>query len=221
MTGVQTCALPIFLALDPMINFYIRKIPNYTASGNKSLTWAMDQLELQFATRNVTGNAAIELLTNILESLDGANSRVIEKIIGKDLRCGVSEATANKIWPKLISTYPVMLASGYDKKLVEKLKFPAVCQLKLDGMRFNAIVKNNKVEFRSRNGKELTIPNENFANAFIELGNIFGGNFVFDGELLVLNNAGNPLDRKTGNGILSKAVKGTMTENDEIGRAHV
>ena len=202
------------LALDPLISYYIRKIPAYTASGNKNLPWAMEQLENQFATRNVTGNAAIELLTNVLESLNEADASVIAKIISKDLRCGVSEATVNKIWPGLVSSYPVMLASGFDQKLVDKIIFPAFCQLKLDGMRFNAIVRNNKVEYRSRNGKELNIPNKLFDATFIELATIYGSDVVFDGELLVADSSGKPLERKTGNGILSKGVKGTMSEKE-------
>jgi ATP-dependent DNA ligase len=201
----------IKLALDPLISFYIRKIPEYNAIGSNTLDSAMDQLQNEFCTRNVTGNAAIELLTNILGSLNEADASVIEKIIKKDLRCGVSEATANKIWPKLVSTYPVMLASGFDQKLVDKIKFPAICQLKLDGMRFNAIVRNGKVEYRSRNGKELQIPNPDLDATFVAMAACFGSNTVFDGELLVADSAGNPLDRKTGNGILSKSVKGTMS----------
>ena len=204
----------IKLALDPLISFYIRKIPAYTAKGKKPLSWAMDQIEQNLQTRNVTGNAAIELLKNVLESLDESNSSVIEKIIAKDLRCGVSEATANKIWPKLVSTYPVMLASGFDQKLVDKIQFPAYCQLKLDGMRFNAIVKGNTVEYRSRNGKELFIPSKLFSDALVALANYYGSDYVFDGELLVVDSAGKPLDRKTGNGILSKGVKGTMSEKE-------
>jgi ATP-dependent DNA ligase len=204
----------IKLALDPLISFYIRKIPAYTAKGNKKLSWAMETLQNEFATRNVTGNAAIELLTNVLESLNEADAGVIEKIIKKDLRCGVSEATANKIWPKLVSTYPVMLASGFDQKLVDKIKFPAYCQLKLDGMRFNAIVCNGTVEYRSRNGKELNIPSKLFSDALLKLASYYGANYVFDGELLVVDSAGKPLDRKTGNGILSKGVKGTMSEKE-------
>ena len=201
----------IKLALDPLISFYIRKIPDYNAVGSNTLNWAMDQLQNEFCTRNVTGNAAIEMLTNILGSLNEADASVIEKIIKKDLRCGVSEATANKIWPKLVSTYPVMLASGFDQKLVDKIKFPAICQLKLDGMRFNAIVRNGKVEYRSRNGKELQIPNPDLDATFVAMAACFGTNTVFDGELLVADSTGNPLDRKTGNGILSKSVKGTMS----------
>ena len=204
----------IKLALDPLISFYIRKIPDYKATGNAKLSDAMSTLENEFATRNFTGNAAIELLTSILESLNEADASVIEKIIKKDLRCGVSEATANKIWPGLVSTYPVMLASGFDQKLVDKIKFPAYCQLKLDGMRFNAIVRNGTVEYRSRNGKELNIPSKLFSDALLKLASYYGANYVFDGELLVVDSAGKPLDRKTGNGILSKAVKGTMSETE-------
>jgi ATP-dependent DNA ligase len=204
------------LALDPLISYYIRKIPSYKATGNKKLSWAMDQLENKFATRNVTGNAAIELLTNVLESINEADASVIQRIIGKDLRCGVSEATANKIWSGLVSSYPVMLASGFDQKLVDKITFPAYCQLKLDGMRFNAIVKNNTVEYRSRNGKELTIPNNLFDETFIKLANLYGGDVIFDGELLVADSSGKPLERKTGNGILSKGVKGTMSEKEAL-----
>ena len=204
----------IKLALDPLISFYIRKIPAYSAKDNKKLSWAMDTIQNEFATRNVTGNAAIELLTNVLESLNEADAGVIEKIIKKDLRCGVSEATANKIWPKLVSTYPVMLASGFDQKLVDKIKFPAYCQLKLDGMRFNAIIRNGTVEYRSRNGKELNIPSKLFSDALLKLASFYGADYVFDGELLVLDSAGKPLDRKTGNGILSKSVKGTMSDRE-------
>jgi ATP-dependent DNA ligase len=206
----------IKLALDPLISFYIRKIPAYNkkAKGSRTLAWAMDTLQNEFATRNVTGNAAIELLTNVLESLYEADAGVIEKIIKKDLRCGVSEATANKIWPKLVSTYPVMLASGFDQKLVDKIKFPAYCQLKLDGMRFNAIVRNGTIEYRSRNGKELNIPSKLFSDALLKLADLYGADYVFDGELLVVDSAGKPLDRKTGNGILSKGVKGTMSDKE-------
>jgi ATP-dependent DNA ligase len=37
---------------------------------------------------------------------------------------------------------------------------------------------------------------------------------VFDGELLVVNAAGKPVNRQTGNGILSKSIKGTMSEQE-------
>jgi ATP-dependent DNA ligase len=205
-----------YLALDPFQQFYIRKIPEYTIS-NTSITLdeALDQLDA-LNKRLVTGHAGIKHLTTILESLTEKDAKIIERIIAKDLRCGVSEATANKIWPKLISTYPVMLASGYDQRLVDKISFPAYVQLKLDGMRFNAIVRGQTVEFRSRNGREIIIPNKTFAVPFIKMAEHYKQDMVFDGELLIADFAGKPVNRQTGNGILSKAIKGTMSETEAL-----
>jgi len=204
------------LAYDPMISYYIRKIPKYSTKTiiTADLSWAILELENEFASRNKTGNAAIDHLTFILESLHAKDASVIERIIKQDLRCGVGEPTINKIWPDLIKTYPVMLASGFDQKLVDKIGFPSYVQLKLDGMRFNAIVRSGKVEFRSRNGRQLDIASDLFAEAFIGLAEVYGLDCVFDGELLVVDTTGKSLDRKTGNGILTKAIKGTQSQNE-------
>ena len=205
------------LAYDPMISFYIRKIPVYQSKVYipvPTLYWAMNELEKEFATRKKTGNAAIEHLTYILESLNEKDASVIERIIKQDLRCGVGEPTINKIWPGLIKTYPVMLASGFEQKLVDKIGFPSYVQLKLDGMRFNAIVRGGEVEFRSRNGRQLDIASDLFGKAFLQLAEIYSLDCVFDGELLVVDETGNPLDRKTGNGILTKAIKGTQSQKE-------
>lgn len=206
----------VFLALDPFTQFYIRKIPAYSRSQLGpiwSLQEALDQLSV-LSKRELTGNAAIEHLTKILSSLDEDDAKVIERIIQKDLKCGVSESTANKVWAGLIHEYPCMLASAFDQKLVDKVKFPAYCQLKLDGMRFNAIVRNGTVEFRSRNGKEIAIADPLFGLPFIHMAAFYGCDMVFDGELLVVDEAGKTLDRKTGNGILNKAVKGTQSAKE-------
>lgn len=199
----------IVLALDPFTQFYQRKIPVYKSTPNKadSLETAIRRLRL-LSDRIVTGNAAIDHLRIVLGSVTPNDAKVIERIIAKDLKCGVSESTVNKIWPGLIHEYPCMLASAYDQKLVDKVKFPAFAQLKMDGMRFNAIVKRNKVEFRSRNGKEIGLLG-NLDAEFIEMA--AGLDMVFDGELTVKKD-GVILDRKTGNGILNKAVKGTISE---------
>jgi len=199
----------IRLANDTFTQFYQRKIPEYHLVYDHpyDLKWGLGQLT-DLSTRKVTGNAAIEHLANILSSVSENNAVVIERIIKKDLRCGFSTSTANKVWPKLIPEYPCMLCSPFDQKLVDKIRFPAFVQLKEDGMRFNAIVKDGGVEFRSRNGKEIT-GLESLGLQFIELA--YGTNIVFDGELLVADTDG-VCDRQTGNGILNRAVKGTITE---------
>jgi ATP-dependent DNA ligase len=205
------------LALDPFTQFYQRKIPAYTRDpkfNTMTLGFALNQLS-ELSNRNVTGNAAIEFLRNILSSLDPDDAKVIERIIDKSLDCGVQVSSANAVWPELIKEYPVMLCSPFEQKLVEKIKFPAYVQLKMDGMRFNAIVRNGKCEFRSRNGKEIQLLG-NLEEDFIAMAN--GVDCVFDGELLV-KDKGIVLDRQTGNGILNKANKGTI-KTDEARKVH-
>jgi len=197
------------LALDPFTQFYIRKIPAYEATGSGCLLTAMDSL-FELSNRLVTGNAGVEHLTQILTSLSPKNAKVLERIIAKDLKCGVSTATANDVWMGLIKEYPVMLCSGYEDKLIEKMKWPAMVQLKMDGMRFNAIVRDNAVEFRTRNGKEIHL-HGNLEQEFIQIAN--GIDCVFDGELVVSYFDG-IMDRQTGNGILNKAIKATISDTE-------
>jgi ATP-dependent DNA ligase len=104
------------------------------------------------------------------------------------------------------------LCSGYEQKLVDKVKFPAYAQLKMDGMRFNAIVKDGAVEYRSRNGKEINLLG-NLDDQFLAMAD--GGDYVFDGELMVMFDGDIQFaDRQTGNGILNKANKGTISDTE-------
>ena len=199
------------LALDPFTNFYIRKIPAYKRNDRPALAlqYAIDQL-FELSHRIVTGNAAIDHLTSILSQLDEEDAKVIERIIQKDLKCGVNISTANAVWGGLVVDYPVMLCSQYEDKLVNAISYPAYVQLKMDGMRFNAIVREGKVEFRSRNGKELHL----LGNLEAEFAALAGDvDCVFDGELVIVEEQ-NIADRQTGNGILNKANKGTIKKEE-------
>ena len=204
----------IRLALDPFTQFYIRKIPKYEFVGvdsehQTSLEMAIDNL-YYLSSREVTGNAAIAHLRAILSGLEPDDAKVIERIIQKDLKCGVALSTANAVWTGLLKDYPVMLCSQFEKKLVDKVKFPALVQTKMDGMRFNAIVRNGAVEYRSRNGKEIQLLGNLDADFLALAGDV---DCVFDGELLVKQD-GKILDRQTGNGILNKANKGTISAEE-------
>jgi ATP-dependent DNA ligase len=212
--------------LDPYTQYYQRKIPEYERKQDipiKSLDWALNQLE-SLTKREYTGNAAIHHLQTILLSVTEENAEVIKRVVTKDLKCGVSIATVNKIFgKKFIETYPCMLASAFNKKAFEAIKYPALVQTKLDGMRANIIIDSEGiVDVRSRNGKQISLAghfDEFLKNVFYKsptLANldVFHG-AVLDGELLVLDeNDLFILDRKTGNGILNKAVKGTISPEE-------
>ena len=203
------------LALDPFVCFYIRKIPEYTPDKNPKLELDTALYMLSYlSNRIITGNSAIDWLKDILVHLPENHANVIKRIIKKDLNCGVSIATVNAVWQNLIPEFPVMLCSGYEQKLVDKISYPAYAQCKKDGMRFCAIVRhcelNSTVEFRTRNGKELDLLG-NLHQEFIQMSN--KKDVVFDGELLIKEN-GVIVDRKRGNGILMKAQRNTLSEKE-------
>lgn len=194
----------------PHINYYQRKIPAYTTNGkNIDLLEALEQLN-DLADRKVTGNKAIEFLSNILSNVSSDDAKVIEGIIKKDLECGIGIPTINKIWKDLIPTFNVMLCSAMNDKVLDKIKYPAMAQLKMDGLRCNVVVFDGTVTFYSRNGKTFDLLG-NLEQEFLDAAR--GKNVVFDGELLVTKD-GKIADRQTGNGILNKANKGTILSDE-------
>lgn len=111
------------------------------------------------------------------------------------------------IGDKIIEDFPVMLASP--QKFLDRIKFPAFAQEKMDGMRCNIIKRKGHVYVYSRNGKLM-----NMHGRFKSLLTKSVDDVVIDGELLVYDHKSELLDRKTGNGILHKAVVGTITSEE-------
>ena len=205
-----------FMALDPFTNYWIRKIPDYRwsefgSSDTLDLDMALDELEL-LSDRTYTGNAAIAHLKNILERMEEHDDcYVIEKIIAGDFKCGVGTTIVNKTWPGLIFEFPCMLANQFDKKLADKFTFPARADLKVDGMRFCAIVKSGVVTFHSRSGKQFDFLG-NLESEFLVAAD--GQDVVYDGEIWIDDGTGKPLPRKISNGICSKALKNTISQKE-------
>lgn len=103
--------------------------------------------------------------------------------------------------------FPVMLASPM--KEIHRINFPAIAQTKMDGMRANIVIKNGETTVFSRNGKPMEFFGH-FEGVIIPN----TGDYVIDGELTVIGEDGQILDRKTGNGILHKAVVGTISPEE-------
>lgn len=197
------------MALNPLTNFYIRKIPEYTKTTGPtaSLYWALDEL-WALADRKVTGHAAIQHLANILSSLDEDDAEVIKKIIQKDLRCGVSEATANKIWKGLIPEFPYMRCCLPKHTKMDKFDWAGgvFSQLKADGMFANVSrYSDGSVSLLSRSGSEF--PMEQFGQLAKQISVTFAPDTQTHGEVLVKRD-GEVLPREVGNGILNSVLKG-------------
>lgn len=208
----------IKLALDPFVVFYIKKVPAYHSLPHApwKLAYAITLLD-ELTSRAVTGHEAINHLKYILQNVTDDDAEVIKRIISKDLKCGVSTATVNAIWPELIPDFPMLLSESFDQKLLTKMfdESPTlICQTKCDGARFNAIVEDNKTILVARSGKLIEIDNETLYEAFNQLCAAYEQPMVFDGELLVLDTNGQDLNRQTGNGLINKAIRGTLTANE-------
>ncbi len=129
----------VYHALNPYIVYGIKKIPEYTTKAKLyTLGQAIGMLE-DFSTRKYTGNAAIKHLTHILESLDSDDAIVIERILQRDLRCGVADSLVNSAAGEdLIPVFDVMLCH----KDTSGIKYPAIAQEKGDGcLSYSFVVK--------------------------------------------------------------------------------
>lgn len=197
------------LTYDNSYNFYIKKLPTDLACvGSKDLPWAFDQLSVLY-TRAKTGHAGIAHLTYVLNSLTEDDAEVICRIISRDLACGCATTIPNKVWDNLIPDLPIMLAQPMKDKFIAKIKYPAVAQLKADGARCISVISED-VQLFSRNYKGFS-GLDDICDFLVQLRTDLG-RFVLDGELVCVDHLGKALPRKTSNGIINKASKGTISK---------
>jgi ATP-dependent DNA ligase len=196
----------IVAALNPYVNYYIKKIDHEpSCTGSIGIGQAILELE-NLTQRKVTGNAAKAFLNSILDACSKDDAEVVRRIIERDLKCGINVSTVNKIWHALVPTFDVMLADT-DKS---KIKFPAYAQVKMDGVRCHIYWDGNQALAFSRNGKPIDHKgklNES-ARMLMSVGQ------TWDGELVCVNDDNTFMNRQTSNGIINKAIKGTITEDE-------
>ncbi|WVW77020.1 putative ATP-dependent DNA ligase [Stenotrophomonas phage vB_SmaM_Bhz51] len=197
-----------FLTYDKQTNFYTTKVPDAVYWGTAdvfiSLAEALSSLT-RLSKREITGNAAELWLAEQFTKLNPSDASVFARVILRDLRIGATAGTANKVWEGLIPKPDFMLAETDPKKIV----YPAISQNKEDGARskFQYAGPVNGVTLVSRNGNEIIVHGvfDAWANE-----NLFAGDDL-DGELIAVDKDGKRLPRKIGNGIVNKAIKGTIS----------
>ena len=178
------------LALDPMITFGLKQIPEKKDEDGAGLDWddfvfVLDRL----VDRSITGNAARDAVVEMMQSATNAQwNGWYRRILIKDLRCGVSDKTINKVVEKINSNYIVPTFAcqlAHDSANHEgKLAGKKLVEVKLDGVRVITVVwPDGRVLQFSRNGKELV----NFEHIKEELAlnaNTFSEPMVLDGEVM-------------------------------------
>ena len=145
------------MALDPLVTFGVKQVPERTdVLTGQGLAWSnFIELATKLQNRDLTGHAArdaIELAMTVAttEQWNGWYRRILIK----DLRCGVSEKTVNKVAPGTVPVFTCALAhdsAKHEKKMVGSKQI----EIKLDGVRVITIIQGDKVEMFSRNGKQF------------------------------------------------------------------
>ena len=100
---------------------------------------------------------AKRLVKDLLALCTEENAKWFERCITRDLLVGIDEKTINKVFPGLIPVFSCQLANKVED--LNALSYPAICEVKLDGLRCLCIVKNGEAKFFSREGREFDNPN--------------------------------------------------------------
>ena len=193
-SNAQCFLFNCYQAYNPYFVFGVKKVPETEGLDHKPNPWPKFWAMLEgLRTRSLTGHnakTAIEFMSEQFDSVEW--NRLCRRVIIKDLRCGISEKTLNKVlgnteWKIPVFTCQLAQDSGDHPS---KMKGTKRLEGKLDGVRVLAVVTRNTVNLYSRNGK----PFDNFPqieNAIGQIASEFSrANFgtemriVFDGEIV-------------------------------------
>ena len=190
-SNAQCFLFNCYQAYNPYYVFGVKKVPETVGLEHKSNPWPKFWAMLEgLRTRSLTGHnakTAIEFMSEQFDSIEWNN--LARRVIIKDLRCGISEKTLNKVlgnteWK--IPTFTCQLAQDSGDH-PGKMSGTKRLEGKLDGVRVLALVTNTGISLFSRNGKSF----DNFPQIEEALGDIknklklsFKGPFVFDGEVV-------------------------------------
>jgi len=190
--GLDEFFVGLRMALDPLVTFGVKQVPESKVNG-QGLKWdVFKTLAQQLQNRELTGHDARDaiLLTRDIATMDQWN-KFYRRILIKDLRCGVSEKTVNKVAKKFpqysIPVFTCPLAhdsANHEKKMVGSKQI----EIKLDGVRVLTIIRGDKVEMFSRNGKQF----HNFGHIIAEIEEVLKTkpapyDLVLDGEVMSAN----------------------------------
>ena len=190
-SNAQCFLFNCYQAYNPYYVFGVKKVPETEGQEGKPNPWPKFWAMLEgLRTRSITGHAARDAIEQISQEFDSEEwNGLCRRVIIKDLRCGISEKTLNKVLGKTewkIPTFTCQLATDSNDHQ-SKLKGKKRIECKLDGVRVLALVTKSHVNLYSRNGK----PFDNFpqvAEAIESFRNKMSlttkGPFVLDGEIV-------------------------------------
>ena len=189
-SGNETLRRSLVMAADPWKNWGVAKYDKPKAAGtlhdDVSLAGFMDLLDT-LNERQLTGSAAREAVTRTMGGFDELGQKWAERLLWRNLRCGVSATTINKVWPGSVVPFAVALAESLttegvngDFRITDPVSYPVRVEAKLDGLRCIAVKHRGEVSMFTRSGTPIeTLPRIKAAIEALEEDDI-----VFDGEAM-------------------------------------
>jgi DNA ligase-1 len=182
------------LALDPMVTFGVKQVPEKTDEDGLGISWNdFTVLAVSLRDRKLTGHDARDAIAEAIKTATQKEwNGWYRRILIKDLRCGVSEKTINKVVEKKYVDYSIPVFGcqlAHDSANHEsKVGGQKLIEVKLDGVRVITIVRNDgRVDMFSRNGKELlNFPHikEQISSVIKQKGSSKSMDVVLDGEIM-------------------------------------
>jgi len=182
-----------YQAYNPYYTFHIKQVEEVHGQVDRPNIWPKFWALLEsLRTRSVTGNSAREAIAECAELFDDDEwNQVCRRVLIKDLRCGITEKTLNKVLKNTDWAIPVFSCQLAQDSTDQPKKLKGIKRLeaKLDGVRVLAVVQGMNVSLFSRNGKEF----HNFPQIASEIMKqrgafqrnlMSGGRFVLDGEVV-------------------------------------
>lgn len=229
--GMETLREVVEYALDDMLSFHITALPNWSPGildGVGIPASLRDGIEFlrKLNDKGSANRTDKETLGRLAYYMSKDDRELLDYIVERDLRCGLGISSFRKIWGKgFVPEMEVALCAAFSEKAVlEHIDFKAGAhsQLKSDGVRCIVTKRGNNIAVRSRKGKPFHGLDE-FIKDLEYMTDEIEGDWDLDGELLVVPDkptddiAGDVkvyLERKTGNGIINKASKGTISPEE-------
>jgi len=146
-----------YAAYNPFHTYNVKKISETQDLADRPNPWPRFWALLeQLRTRSVTGSDARLAIHGISQEFDSDQWNLMcRRVLIKDLRCGISEKTLNKVLvntPWEIPVFACQLAKDSSDR-AQDMRGPKRLEAKLDGVRVIAILSGNGVTLYSRNGR--------------------------------------------------------------------
>ena len=180
------------MAFDPWKNWGVAKynrpdpLPGNSNHEDVELSTFMVLLEA-LNRRTLTGNKAREAVEVAMSQFYAVGQKWCERLLWRNLRCGVSATTINKIWPGSIVPFAVSLAESLttvgvngDFKITDPVKYPVRVEAKLDGLRLIAVKNRGEVSLFTRSGT----PIETLPKIVQAIKDLKHDDIVLDGEVM-------------------------------------